>query len=260
MKVYLYVVAASANPDAVECPVPWRVDDELVFFGPCKKRLREALRDSYLSPTHSTAEIDDPIYLIGVNGSNSKRVRKVLWAGRLRRIMTFAAAYHATEGDARFRKLRDHSHSPRHLRPMYSENRLVGYEHISREHDRGDAWVMDLIKSRDSPLVAQDGKRLLLRPWVNAWDGFPRDATLFLDNIFFARGRGLSIDPALVSILRRAQPGVEPIDAYAIFGYRKDGTAEGRTGSYLLIDRDDVAHDLIQWIRSAPTPVQRLSP
>jgi len=41
MKVFVYVVAASKNPDAVECVVPYRVNDDMIFFGPCKKRLRE---------------------------------------------------------------------------------------------------------------------------------------------------------------------------------------------------------------------------
>ena len=33
MKVFVYVVAASKNPDAVECVVPYRVNDDMFFWG-----------------------------------------------------------------------------------------------------------------------------------------------------------------------------------------------------------------------------------
>ena len=41
VRAFLYVVSASKSADEVSCRVPWRVDDREVFFGPCKKRLRE---------------------------------------------------------------------------------------------------------------------------------------------------------------------------------------------------------------------------
>ena len=47
-QVWMYVVASSSDPDFVRCKVPWRVDEDLIFFGPCKKRLRTRLRNGFL--------------------------------------------------------------------------------------------------------------------------------------------------------------------------------------------------------------------
>jgi hypothetical protein len=126
MRFFLYIVAASPDPDGVQCPVPFEVDPDETFFGPCKKPIRELLRKESLGP------------------------------GR----------------------------------------------------DRGEAV-------RDT----------------------------------FARGRGLDVDQDLVDILARAQPG-RRIDEYAVFGYREDGSADGRTGSYLEMD-GELARDLAGWVRRA---------
>jgi hypothetical protein len=248
-KIYLYIVGASADPDYVRCPVPWQVDAQLIFFGPCKKHIREEIRHAYLSQSETSVELTEPIYLVGVNASNGRHIRKIVWAGRLLRVMTFAEAYDRMSADSRFQKLRDYKLSPLHLKPMYVGEELRGYEHISREHEEGDAWMMDLLTSPRSPQVTQDGPRLLLRSGVSPWDGFPRDACFLLDNEFFAKGDGLPIDRELVSILGRAQPGVLNIDSYAIFGRRHDGSIEGRTGRHLTIDDDGIADDLLKWLR-----------
>ena len=41
-QVWIYVVASSSDPDSVRCKVPWRVDGDLIFFGPCKKHMPHA--------------------------------------------------------------------------------------------------------------------------------------------------------------------------------------------------------------------------
>jgi len=42
MKVFVYVVAASKDPNNVECVVPFEVNDDLIFE-PCKKTLERKL-------------------------------------------------------------------------------------------------------------------------------------------------------------------------------------------------------------------------
>jgi hypothetical protein len=246
--VYVYVVAASTDPDNVTCAVPYGVDDDLIFFGPCKKRLREALRATYLAPGVERAQIDDDTYIVGVNGSNSRHVRKVLWAGRLSEVMTFAYAYRALSGP-RFEKMRTWEYSPTHVRPVEEQERLVGYEHLNLMHASGDGWITDLVSSAGSPAVIHAGNRLLLRAGISPWTGFDRDACLLLDNLFFARGSGLPIDAVAVDILKRAQ-GRTDIDSFAVFGKRKDGSAEGLTGRYLTM-RDSAADELVRWIRTS---------
>ena len=89
--------------------------------------------------------------------------------------------------------------------------------------------MLDLVKSLRSPLVRKTGGRLLLRKGVSAWTGFPRDVCLLFENVFFATGRGREVDDRLVSTLQAAQPR-QSVDKYAIFGYRANGTVDGRTG------------------------------
>jgi hypothetical protein len=46
--VIIYVVGATKDANNVKCPVPWRVNNKEIFFGPCKKNLRSALKNKYL--------------------------------------------------------------------------------------------------------------------------------------------------------------------------------------------------------------------
>lgn len=190
-RVYLYVVASSGDPNRVTCSVPYQVDGETVFFGPCKKRLREALRGAYLGPHLDASDPDDDIYLVGVNGDNAGRVRKVVWAGRIRRVMTFARACHDLT-DARYHTLQTSPNSPLHVRPLYEQGRLVGYGLVTSEHAINDDWVTDLVKKYDTRYVRLEGNRLLLQPGISAWQGFPRDVCLLLENVFFATGGSAS--------------------------------------------------------------------
>jgi len=244
-KVYLYIVASSGNPNWVTCSVPYQVDDSVVFFGPCKKRLREALRAAYLAPGIDSTEPGDDLCLVGVNGSNGERIRKVVWAGRIHGVMTFARACQQLT-DAKYHELQTAPDSPLHIRPLYEQSRLAGYELVTTEHAANDKWVTDLVKKYDTRYVRLEGKKLLLQPGVSVWQGFPRDVCLLLDNIFFARGQGLSIDARLMDLLRRAQPGRE-IDTYAIFGYKQNGAIEGLTGNYLTLE-DPLAGELVRWL------------
>ena len=93
-QVWMYSLAASSNPDHVSCVVPWLVDPDLIFFGPCKKRIRGLLRRRFLgeSISHAPAPATEDLFIVGVNGSNKTRSRKIVWAGRLSEVMTFAEA------------------------------------------------------------------------------------------------------------------------------------------------------------------------
>src|SRR6266849_1262808 len=107
MQVWIYTVSSSHHPDAVDCVVPWRVDDELIFFGPCKTRIRERLRNQYLRKGRNRHKVSDDLFIVGVNGGNTEKIRKIIWAGKLCEVMTFAEANRCLSGD-RFRTLRDH--------------------------------------------------------------------------------------------------------------------------------------------------------
>src|SRR4051794_8638885 len=139
----MYVLDSSKDPDNVRCVVPWRVDEDLIYFGPCKRRLRERLRKEYLAGgcTHTT--VNDDLYIVSVNGSNAKRIRKVVSAGKLSEVMTFAEAADRLDGE-QFSELRDDPMSPLHVRPVVEGSKLVGYRHVSFEHIEDNEWIADL--------------------------------------------------------------------------------------------------------------------
>ena len=143
-RVWMYVLASSPDPDQILCPIPYRVDERAIFFGPCKRRIREHLRSEYLGQGVTYAKRSNGPFIVGVNGSNPQRIRKVVFAGRVCEVMTFAEAHRRLRGE-RFWELREHRSSPLHVRPIVKDENLVCYEHehVSDLHIEG--WVEDLV-------------------------------------------------------------------------------------------------------------------
>jgi hypothetical protein len=173
-------------------------------------------------------------------------------------VAPFAEAYGSLDGPA-YSPMRGDRQSPLHVRPVVVGGKVAGYEHRSGLHAEDDAWILDLVKNRRSPNVRLEGKRLLIRNGLERVDAFPRDVCAVCDNLFFARRReGLVVDDELIVIFRRAQPGVD-IDRYAIFGYRKDGSADGKTGSYVEVSGHAV-DEIIAWIADPARRARTLAP
>lgn len=246
-KLYMYVVTAAPDPRCITCTVPYRVNEKEIFFGACKKRLRAEFRLSYLNPQTETMKPWDSIYLAGINGGNRYRVRKIIWAGRVKKIMTFGHAFNNLNA-AKYKKMRTWNKSPIHVKPIFKGDRFIGYEHISEMHKENDSWIVDLIAQRNCGKVKLSGNKLIVNKGYDPWDAFPRDSCLLLENIFFTQGQAIDIDKKILSILRKAQPK-DKIDEYAVFGYRKDGSADGLTGSYLCIE-GKLAESLIHHIQN----------
>jgi hypothetical protein len=240
----MYVLNSSKDPDNVRCVVPWMVDEELVYFGPCKRRLRERLRKDYLTDGRTHAAVSDDLYIVGVNGSNARRVRKVVTAGKLSEVMTYAEAATRLDGD-RFAEMRDDPISPLHVRPVLVRGKLVGYRHVSGEHIDDDDWISDL--TSDPERVSLTGRTIRLRPGATAKDVFDRDCCMLLDNLFFAQGEGIQVDAEAVAILKAAQPGVAGIDGYAVFGVDTLKQTNGLRGRFLEIEGRTAAQ-FVAWL------------
>lgn len=243
-RVWMYVLNSGKDPDDVQCVVPWRVDEDLIFFGPCKRRLRERIRKKDLVDGRNHCVVRDDLYIVSVNGSNSKRIRKVVSAGKLTEVMTFAEAAERLEED-RFSELRGDPMSPLHVRPVLEGGKLVGYEHVSFEHIEDDEWVADLV-SRPTK-VSLKGRKIRLRPGHMARDAFDRDCCMLLGNLFFTQGEAIQFDEEAVNILKAAQPGVKGIDDYAVFGVDAVGQANGLRGRFLEIE-GKTADRFIAWL------------
>ncbi len=244
-QVWLYTVASSNDPDRVECDVPWPVDEELIFFGPCKVRIRARLRRQYLSPERSYRKINDDLFIVGINGSNKERIRKVIWAGKLSEVMTFAKADRRLKGD-RFQKLRMDRYSPLHVRPLQGRNgSLSGYEHRSEQHRANEDWVSDLVSAWRG--FQKKGRSLILKDGWTPWEVFDRDCCILLENRFFAQGQGIEFDKDALKILKAVQPEKSEIDCYAVFGWTANGQANGLKGHYLAIE-GELANRFVAWL------------
>jgi hypothetical protein len=117
----------------------------------------------------SHVTVADNLYIVGANASNSQHVRKVVWAGKLREVMTFAEAFKRLKGE-RFANMRGHQLSPLHVRPVEKDRKLIGYEHRSQEHIDENDWISDLITDKDS--VRVDGRTITIvhgTAWLRFW-------------------------------------------------------------------------------------------
>jgi hypothetical protein len=251
-RVWMYVLDSSKDTDKVRCVVPWLVDEKLIYFGPCKRRLRERLRKEYLTSGHTHCTVSDVLYIVSVNGSNAKRVRKVVSAGRLSEVMTFAEAAGRLNGD-RFSELRGDPMSPLHVRPVIEDDKLVGYRHVSFEHIEDGEWIADLTSKMAK--VSLSGRTIRLQPGATAQDVFDRDCCMVLDNVFYAQGDGIQFDQEAVHILRAAQPGATGIDDYAVFGVDAVGQANGLRGRFLEIE-GAAAERFVAWLRDRARRVE----
>jgi len=249
--VHIYVLGASSDPDHVGCVVPWEVDHQEIFFGPCKKSLRQRLRNTVLRGQDEVVPASD-IFVIGVNALPTPHgPRKIVWAGRINKIMTFARAFDRLVGD-RYEKMRKVDFSPLNVEPVRGpDGQLVGYQ-FRPNGDHPEEWHRDLVTTgRGTTLV---GDRLLLNPGVSAGAAFVRDAVFTADNLFFARGKGLQIDDELVDILKQAQPAAEGVDQIGIFG-RRSGVPDGLRGRFLSISEPGLVQRVLSYIRDrCPAP------
>lgn len=243
--VHLYVLGASSCEDRVDCTVPWEVDGEEIFFGPCKKALRRDLKTRVLGTDDDVVPPHD-IYVVGLNKLPSpKGPRKIVWAGRVTRVMTFARAHDRLAGP-RYAKMLGFKESPMNIEPIREAEgaRLLGYR-FRPNGIHPKSWRKDVVTTMRG--VTLDGDKLRLKSRVDAAAGFRRDACFTAENLFFAKGAGLSIDDELLRILKKAQPGVSGIDGVAVFGRLSDGAADGLRGRYLTVD-GELARQLVVWL------------
>lgn len=238
MEVRVYVVGAG-----MWSKVPWEIQDtSLLFFGPCKKLLRQEFKNRFLKDRDDNTEIrTEDVWLLGINPARKKRRRTLHWAGKVVRVMTFAVA-HRELRSSEYRKMRENDNSPLHIRPVMKGERLVGYQHRSALH--GNNWPADLIDTRHhKPRYSDGGKTLLIPEGTN---GFQRDCCMLCKGVFFGERNGVPIPDRIVNLLRQEQKG-KVIDSYALFGRDTRGHAIGVRGGDLCVSSH--ARTLVSEIR-----------
>lgn len=228
-RIFIYVVASSSDPDNIICPVPWRVNDKEIFFGPCKKKLRIDLKKEYLI-NRDYCRVNDNVYIIGLNGSNSFKKRKIVFVGKINEVMTFEQAYIRLQSKE-YNKMRTiEVGSPLHVK-LIKQGEISRYIHLENGHHIKD-WQADLSSRKQNS-----------KDFVNIKEA-DRDCCILLKNIFWADGKnkysekkieGIDINRHLLDLLIQGQPNARMIDDYAVFGKDSKGSAIGKRGTYLNI-------------------------
>lgn len=235
-EVFAYVLGASHSTDSIECYVPEKVDRRTIFFGPCKRDLRKELKTRFLRDEDIRNISKFEIYLVGFNASNREKERRIVWIGKVDRVMTFERAFRLFNASRRI---------PRslHLQPLYQNGQLVGYKHVGRLHKKDNDWVWDIINRRRKTignLYSLKDSQLILKDGRYRQDVFERDCCFVCENLFFVGDGvvGMEITKNTVDILKEKQPDKE-IDEYYIFGSK-------RPPGFTLHMKDDIADRLIK--------------
>lgn len=235
-RALIYVVRDWHYPgddyDGVPCPIGY----DMIFFGPCKIRLREKLKQDYLEGgkiSDYRVPREERVYVVGVNGSNPDEIRQIVFVGKITRIMTFEKAFQIISRDRRLRDMFQHPCSQLHVKPVYRSNRFIGYRHRSEEHKTRGEWVWDLVDPNHERLVETSKELLILKPRVKRENAFSRDCCFLCKRIWYGPP-GLAINDEMLSIIRRTLPEDKrkTVTDYAIFGKDSKNRADGLRGKY----------------------------
>jgi len=230
-EIFLYVDKAFKKPDRVEALVPFRVNDEHIFFGPALTTFRKALRKRFLR--HKDEMVPETeIYVVGVSDISKEGVRKVVWIGKMIRVMTFEVAFRLLENpefesliNVEVKGKSGKNMSPMHVEPLELMGNLSGYRRRSEFHnkvgkDKIPEWVKDVMNPRDKDSFMITTDQILLDDLSQRRKLLTRDCCFLCENIFFADGKGIDIGDEMVNVLDLWQPGKE-VDKVAIFGYKR---------------------------------------
>ncbi len=240
-EIFLTVEKGCKNHDTIECQVPFRVNDEYIFYGGGNTAFRKDLRKRYLRYDHEAVP-ETEIYVVGVNDLPAKNPqRKVIWIGKMIKVMTFAIASRLLD-DPAFESLEEvksekepgKNLSPLHLHPLVLMGNLSGYIHRSDHNSKVGKdgiphWVKDVMDPREKGNVTITKDQVLLEDLSQRTKVFNRDCCFLCENLFFAQTKGIEITDKLIEMLDEKQPG-QNVDNPGIFGYK-----QGRDGKTSMV-------------------------
>ena len=262
-RLHLYSLGPGAkhSPNHICCPVPKKINEEEIFFGPCMADLRKILFKDYLKEKvqqgKERSHIDDEIYLVGINSTKTGLPRRIIWAGKIKELSTFKGAWDKVSSTDFFREkyscLITGDEHPLHVKPILNENKdFIGYKY----HKKGThitSWVKDLssyyknIKQKFNVNVTKEEIRLKensIREEI-----LNRDICLWLENIFFVNNLGINLDDDFLNILRELNiKKKDTISNRNPFGETNGKPIVFRTQGFVI--KDNYVDDFIQLIRT----------
>lgn len=224
MRAFVYILGASNNPDEIKCKVPFEIDDKEIFFGPCKKRLRQKLKREI----DTKGKLKTETFFVGLNANNVKRARKIMWAGKIQSHYSFQKANEKLIGNKYLSIKTDEKTGefPLHVIPIKN-----GYQLKSDLHAENGDWILDIVSDRR--MVNHDKKASHFT--IKNGYSFDRDICFIFSNIFFAKGNGIDIDNEVLDIFQKHLK-TNDIDAYTLLGKDKNGKPNGMRGGWLELD------------------------
>ena len=251
MRAFVYILGASKSPNKIECPVPFEIDEKEIFFGPCKKGLRQKLKKE----VDMNGKLDSETFFVGLNASNAikerKKERKIVWAGKIQTHYTFQQA-NAKLVSSKYLPIKSGEKTdnfPLHVIPFKN-----GYQLKNDLHSENDDWILDLVSNNESVMHDKNSKSITLKKGSS----FNRDICFIFSNIFFANrfGSGIEIKNEILDIFKISQPDKKNIDSFAVFGYRKDHSIDGKTGLWLELD-NQLTQRLIKLIEKQAEKIKK---
>lgn len=248
--ILAYILGAEHNPNKLSSQVPWKLNEEIIFFGSCKKSIRENYYKKYLMKNYlGVVNLEkENILLLGFNASPNKNYhysekRKILWFGKILKAMTYEKAYTFFNSDLKYKeltkKMMQHNCCPLNFAPIYSLNQnFRGYEYIKNLHKENDNWIQDITSKNfieDDKILSKKNRKLILSNSAKREEVFIKDCVYLCSNEFFAEGKGIKINNKIIELLKKAQPNKKKIDAYKIFGEASNHSAIGLHGNHLEI-------------------------
>ena len=253
MKILAYILAASGRTDKIECSVPFKLNENKIFFGSCKRPLRKKFYLGYLKNSESGVESPyEDIYILGFNASNKERIRRIVWFGKIDKFFTYEKAWDVLKSEEGFDLMKNHRDkhgnicSPLNLKPIHKNGKMIGYELYGTEHEEKDNWFKDVVPPRFAPggtkpkTIDEKGKKsIILKEPDKRKDIFLLDCCFICKDIFFAEGEGIEIDDNIVNLLKEVQPEKKGVDDYSVFGKGKKNKVIGLHGSWLEIEGEN---------------------
>ena len=201
--LYLYILGPGNRENYIRGVVPYRINNEELFYGACKKHIRKEIK-SLWEERNKEKDKMPKIYLVGINPSkNSKFIaRKILFAGEVLEIFTFKEAWehynkiiHSNLNDdykSEVKKMRrgvgEEVESPLHLEPIpNNEGILIGYKHRTSMHKHGNKWLDDILSKSERNLFNRtNDDKYPKEIYKNEEISFERDCCFKLKNIHFS--------------------------------------------------------------------------
>jgi len=219
-KLYLYILGedASHSSDQINCPVPKKINEDEIFFGPCMPNIRASLFKKYLKLNilegKENCFINDEIYLAGINSIKKGLVRKILWTGQIVELTTFKGAWEkihlSDKNKEKYQLLITGDDQPLHVEPIQEEkNQLIGYRHRKNGTHRKD-WIRDLTTDynniKQNFIINPDKNEIRLIDKKKRLNVLNRDISFWMKKIFYVNTLGIVLDDDFLDIIRLAIP------------------------------------------------------